>query len=154
MSPTIRAPYATAICLSALSLLATAVATVPAAAHGTKTKTLEIVHPWCFDRFDNETRDVVVGMTIRNVGPRDEALVSARMPSGEKVEVVAVSAGSSAAAIAIPRGGSIDLHKAAAHLRIVGLKRSLVNHATFPLTLVFKHAGAIKVDVMVEETVK
>lgn len=154
MSPAIRALCAAALYATALSLLAAAVATVPAAAHGTRTRTLEIVHPWCFDRFETETRDVVVGMTIRNVGSRDEALVSARMPSGEKVEVVAVPAGSGSAGIAIPRGGSVDLHKAAAHLRIVALKRSLVAYTTFPLTLVFKNAGAIKVDVMVEEVAR
>lgn len=154
MSPTIRAPYVTALCATALSLLATAVATVPAAAHGTKTRTLEIVHPWCFDRFEGDTRDVVVRMTIRNIGPRDDTLVSARIPSGEKVDIVPAPGRAPAAGIAIPRGGSVDLHKAAAHVRIAGLKRSLVTYATFPLTLVFKHAGAIKVDVMVEETVK
>lgn len=144
----------TALCATALLLLATAVATVPAAAHGTRTRTLEIVHPWCFDRFEGDTRDVVVGMTIRNIGPRADTLVSARIQSGEKVEVVAAPDGGGTAGIAIPRGGSVDLHKAAAHVRIVGLKRSLVTYATFPLTLVFKHAGAIKVDVMVEEAVK
>lgn len=148
MPPTVRS-----LSVIALALLAAAVATVPAGAHGTRTRTLEIVHPWCFDHFETGTRDIVVGMTIRNIGPRNDALVLARMPSGEKVEVV-TAPGQGGSGIAVPRGGEVDLHKAAAHLRIRGLKGSLVTHATFPLTLVFKHAGAIKVDVMVEETVK
>lgn len=95
-----------ALCLTALMLFAAGIVRAPAGAHGTKTRTLEIVHPWCADSHEPGTRDVIVGMTIRNFASCDDELVSARKPSGESVAVVPAPGSTTGAAIVILRGGT------------------------------------------------
>jgi copper(I)-binding protein len=51
--------------------------------------------------------------------------------------------------LAIPAGATMLLERGAAHLELRGLKRHLVQGATFPLTLRFERAGAVTVTVRV-----
>lgn len=141
-------------------VLALVASTSLALAHGVKTRSLEIVHPWA-----HETAapggDAVVSMRIRNVGERPDRLVGATSPAADSVEIVSatpVAPAKPAAAAApppptipIPPGAVTELARTGAHLVMKGLKARLTAYAMVPVTLRFERAGAVAIEVMIEE---
>lgn len=128
-----------------------------AAAHGIKTRSLEIVHPWA-----HETAapggDAVVSMRIRNVGKRPDRLVGATSPAADSVEIVSATpvapakpAAPAPPTISVPPGAVTELGRTGAHLVMKGLKARLTAYALVPVTLRFERAGAVAIEVMVEE---
>lgn len=54
----------------------------------------------------------------------------------------------------IPPGGTLELKRGGNHVMLMGLKAPLVDGKTIPLTLIFKHAGKVEVDVPVDQNHK
>lgn len=125
-------------------------------AHGYKRKTLEIIHPWTSERAEANGRDAIVGLSIRNSGKQAERLQYAISPIADSVELRpdpangAIRPGA-ALTIEIKPGQEVHLRPSGAHVRLIGLKKSLTPYDTLPVTLVFERAGRIAVDVLVEE---
>jgi copper(I)-binding protein len=132
------------------------VATV-ASAHGYKQKSIEVVHPWTFDRTEPGGRDAIVSMDIKNAGREPDRLLGASSTIAHRVEIRAApdqSRGAdkrSSAVIEIGPASRLDLTAKGLHLRLIGLKKSLTAYDTLPVTLVFEKAGRLKIDVLVEE---
>jgi hypothetical protein len=139
-----------------LLILAVALAAPPAgeaAAHGYKTRTIEIVHPWIAETARDGAGDV--SMIIRNHGRHDERLISIETEVAAKAALL-VTAGPDAkaavpASMTIPAGGEVALGKSGSQLHLDGLKRGLGAYDRFPLVLVFERAGRMSIEVMVEE---
>lgn len=129
-------------------LLAAAFLAVPAAGHSHKRNGLEIVHPWtpASVKGSNSAR---IFMTLKNGSGQSDRLVSASTPRAEKVELNA--AGKGRATFVVRKDEELSLYGDGPSLVLVGLKRPLSAYDDFKMTLVFEKAGAIAIDVMVEE---
>jgi copper(I)-binding protein len=132
-----------------------------AATHGYKRKTLEVIHPYTFEKPEPGGRDAIVGMTLRNKGRQTERLIGATSVIAERVEIVVPNAegtrvdpGSTKTRIEIRAGAEVELRASAAHVRLVGLKKELAAYDTLPMTLSFERAGRLEIDVMVEEVIE
>lgn len=130
-------------------------------AHGYKRKTLEVIHPYTFEKPEPGGRDAIVGMTLRNSGKQMERLVGASSSIAERVEIVVPNTeGTTAVArkgaprIEIKPGAETELKASSVHVRLIGLKMGLTAYDTLPVTLTFERTGAMKVDVLVEEVVQ
>ena len=132
--------------LSALPIL------IPSRAfpHGYKRNTVEIVHPWTSDQKE-PSGDLIVGMTLKNASRMEELLVGATSSMASKLELREEPGFRIITALPIPPNGSVELTRSGAHLRLLNLKKPLQTYDTIPVTLRFKRAGAVKVDVLVEE---
>jgi len=124
-----------------------------AEAHGYKQKSIEIVHPWTRDAFEPSTRDALVGMEIKNKGALPDRLISAACSLAERVELRSQLDGPPAPWLDIAPKGAIELGRNGTHIRLIGLKKSLLTYDTIPVTLVFAKGGTIKIDVLVEEAI-
>ncbi len=154
--------WITAILL-ALSLSLSALVLVSShetSAHGYKRKMVEIIHPYTFEKGEADGREAAIGMAIRNSGRKVERLIGARSSIAEKVEIRGVATPDAKMKprtgphIAIDPGKEVDLRSSGMHVRLIGLKKALTAYDTLPVTLVFERAGAIDVDVIVEEVVE
>jgi copper(I)-binding protein len=123
---------------------------IAALAHEFKVGDLEIEHPW--SRATGQTRPAVGYLKIRNNGTTADRLLGATTRIAEHVMLHAnviengVAKMSPAEGLEIPPGGEVVLApKGDYHLMIMGLKQPLAEGDTFPVTLIFEHAG--KVDV-------
>lgn len=131
------------------------IAAVPALsfAHGYKRGAIEVVHPWCLDRFVDGTRDVIVGMDIKCTTAHGDKLLLAQSKLAASTEI-RDQIGARVPHLAIPGLGTTALGRGRSHLRLIGLKKALVAYDTIPVTLVFERGGRIGVDVLVEETIE
>ncbi len=125
-------------------------APIGAWAHEFKAGDLVIEHPW--SRATGQSRPAVGYLRIRNTGQAPDRLLGASTRIAEHVMLHGnviengVARMSPAEALEIPAGGEVVLApKSAYHLMIMGLKQPLAEGDTFPVTLIFEHAG--KVDV-------
>ena len=132
-----------------------------ASAHGYKRNTLEVIHPYTFEKPEPGGRDAIVGMTLRNSGKQIERLVGATSSIAERVEIVlprpdATSSGTakSPPRIEIRPGTETELKASSVYVRLIGLKKALTAYDTLPVTLTFERAGRLKIDVMVEEVLE
>ena len=125
-----------------------------AMAHDYRAGELQIEHPWAYVAADGITVAPVY-MIIRT-GARDEELLGGSAPGiAEKVELRGLTRGMNVdpvEKISIPAGRQEQLKPHAAHLILVGLKKSLKRGEQLPLTLHFKKAGKVPVKIMVEAT--
>ena len=122
-------------------------------AHGYKRGAIEIVHPWCLDRFAEGTRDAVVGMDIKCTTARGDKLLRAESKLAASIEV-RDQGGAQVPFLVIPGMSRTTLGRNSPHLRLISLKKALVAYDTIPVSLVFERSGRIVVDVLVEETVE
>ncbi len=121
----------------------------PALPHGTKTQTIEIVHPWTFGRSPRGT--VIVAMTIKNTGKLDDRLIGASSPLASSVSIVAGPDARRVEAIVVVPGRAAELSPAGQHLVLDGVSKPLSPYDTIPVTLRFERAGAVTIEVLVEE---
>jgi copper(I)-binding protein len=135
---------------TAITILCLVACATDASAHGYKRKSIEIVHPWTGDKAEAGGRDAIVCMDIKNSGAKADRLVSATSTIAERVEIRS-SSEPLAKGIEIAPRDRVDLTAKTQHLRLIGLKKGLTAYDTLPVTLVFQHAGRIKIDVLVEE---
>jgi hypothetical protein len=124
----------------------------PAAdAHRIRTKTLQIDHPWTGDMSEAQPPfDFVVQMVIRNTGKATDVLTGASSPHAQRIELRRAGTGGHEA-VEIKPGARIELSTKGVYLRVIGFNRVVGTYDYFPLTLNFKRAGAVKVDVIVED---
>jgi copper(I)-binding protein len=136
----------------ALLAISVLLATSPAAdAHRIKTKTLQIDHPWTGDMGEAKPPfDLAVQMVIRNTGKSADVLTGASSTDAARVELVHASSGPHKA-VEIKPGARVELSTKGVYLRVTGFKRHVDNYDYFPMTLNFKKAGAVKIEVMVED---
>jgi copper(I)-binding protein len=130
-----------------------------ASAHSHKQKGLEIVHPWCFATGDAAAKTAAVYMLIKNRTKRSDRLIGATSPSAQSVELrgpAASSAGSTwpAAGVALKGRHEVALKRDGPHFVLSGLAAPLAPYDSFPMTLIFKRAGKIEIEVVVEEAVE
>lgn len=126
-------------------------------AHGYKQKSLEVLHPYTFEKPEPSGRDVIVRMMLRNGSRMDESLIGASSTIAEHVEIVVPKAAgapadahSAAFPLVIKAGQEVEFTQSSAHLRLVGLKKPLAAYDTLPVTLFFEKAGRLSIDVMIE----
>lgn len=97
-------------------------------------------------------------MTIENTGDSDDRLVDAAAEVAEKVELHTHKHGSDGTmqmvhvpeGFAIPAHGTHVLERGADHVMFMGLKEMPADGATVHLTLTFEKAGAVELDVPVD----
>src|SRR5262245_41802484 len=127
-----------------------------AAAHSHRQKGFEIVHPWCFATADAAATTTAVYMLIKNRGRRPDRLIGATSPAARTIELRAPTAASgdetrAVAAVALPGGREVGLKRTGPHLVLSGLDKPLAPYESFAMTLIFKRAGRIDIEVVVEE---
>lgn len=147
------------IALAGLALLAVPAisATVStASAHDYTVGDLKIDHPWSRPTF-GELKITAGYMSIENKGSEPDTLLSASADIAEKVEIheSLVQDGKAIMralpdGITVPAGGKAELKPQGMHIMFIGLKQPLKEGEQFPMTLNFKRAGAIAVDVKIE----
>jgi copper(I)-binding protein len=132
-----------------------AVIAVPAIAHTFTVGKLFIGHPW--------SRPAAAGMpvgvaylSITNQGDIEDVLVSASTPAAASVEIHETTITDGMARmrllkqVVIAPGKTVKIEPEGIHLMLVGLKRPIVEGKQVPLTLVFKVAGKLTVQLDVE----
>jgi copper(I)-binding protein len=140
-----------------LAILALA---LPALAHAENTKQgdIEIVSPW--SRSTPEGAHIGVAYFIlKNDGKEADTLTALESGVSERAEthehindngvmrMRAVNGG-----VAIPPGGMVAFKPGGYHVMLLGLKQKLNEGGSFPLKLTFAKAGAVTVDVKVQNT--
>ena len=140
-----------------LPLLAVAAAVVctPAGAHQYQLGDLHIAHP--------SSRPAAKGMngvgylSVSNTGDKPDVLLAVETPVAAKAEIHASSTTGGVArmsrladGLAIPAGGTAKLETGGAHVMLMKLKQPLAIGDRIPATLVFKTAGRVQVDFVVE----
>jgi|LNFM01.1.fsa_nt_gb copper(I)-binding protein len=134
-----------------LALFALLAITPAANAHRIKTKTLQIDHPWTGDMAEAKPPfDIVVQMVIRNTGKAADVLTGASSPHAERIELVHAATGPQKA-VEIKAGARVELSTKSVYLRVFGFNKLIDTYDYFPMTLNFKRAGAVKIEVMVED---
>lgn len=140
-----------------LLLVLPAMALLPAAAsaHEFRTGDIEIFHPW--SRATGQTRPGVGYMRIINHGQQADRLIAAvtRIADHAMVHANVIENGVAKMTVVegleIPPGGEVTLApKSDYHLMFMGLKQPLAKGDTFPVTLIFEHAGRIDVSFVTE----
>ena len=127
----------------------------PAAfAHDYKLGALSIAHPWA-RASAGPARNGAAFLVIENAGAADRLIavsgeVSERaelhshMMEGDVMKMRRVEA------VEVPANGTAALQPGGLHIMLIGLKQPLQEGERFPLTLTFKAAGEIVVEVAVE----
>jgi len=134
-----------------LALIMVLAAAPAADAHRIKTKTLQIDHPWTGDMTDAKVPlDIVVQMVIRNTGKVTDTLTGASSPHAQRIEILRAGSGPQKA-VEIKSGERVELSTKGVYLRVIGFSRVVDTYDYFPVTLNFKRAGAVKIEVMVED---
>jgi len=136
----------------ALLALSVLLAIVPAAdAHRITTKTLVIDHPWTGDMAEAKPPfDLAVLMVIRNTGKTADILTGASSPHAKRIELRHASGGPHKE-VEIKPGARAELSTKSVYLRVIGFNKLVDNYDYFPVTLNFRRAGAVKIEVMVED---
>ena len=129
----------------------------PAAAHQYSKGTLNIVHP--------SSRPAAKGMTgvgyltVSNTGQRPDVLLAVESPVAARVEIHAssnvggVSRMSRLKSVPVPAKGRAKLEPGATHLMLIKLKRPLAIGDKVPATLVFRDAGRVPIEFLVQRGV-
>lgn len=128
------------IALAAMLALAGA-----AQAHSYKQKRIEIVHPWTHPAAKGET--VTVSMLLRNLAKSADRLIGVRSAFGATTTLVNVPQGK----LALPGKGEVALKRDGPHIEVANISKGLDPYDGFALTLVFEKAGAVDVEVVVED---
>jgi hypothetical protein len=139
----------------AAALAAALAIAAPASSHEYKAGDLAIGHPW--------SRPAAAGMngagylTVTNTGAQPDVLLKVETAAAERVEIHEGSmAGGVMKMKALPNGMPVPAHGAATfapggnHLMMVRLKSALKVGDKVPVTLVFKRAGQVSVDFVVQ----
>lgn len=138
-----------------MTALLTAFCTL-AMAHDFSVGALRIDHPWSRALPPNAPAGAAY-FVIHNNGTDTDSLVSASSPIAEKAELHThvmlgeVMKMQQVDSVAVPAGGEATFAPGGNHVMLFGLKKPLVAGESFPLTLVFQNAGAVDVEVKIEQ---
>ncbi|MFM1887328.1 MAG: hypothetical protein RL026_2485 [Pseudomonadota bacterium] len=139
-----------------LVLLASAAAAT-SLAQTTQVGALRVVDPWT--RAMPAPREVTgVFMTLENTGLADDVLVGGSSTAATRVEVHSSATGPDGVmrmrhmeqGLTIPANGSVRLQHGGYHIMLFGLREPSREGATLPLTLRFRKAGEVTLQVPVK----
>jgi copper(I)-binding protein len=139
---------------SALTICALLLA-VPAFAHEIVAGSLVIHHPWS-RATPTGAKTAAVYMMLHNKGDKPDRLIGAETGIAESAEFHETIMNNDVMSmkpvdgIDIPAGGAADLAPHGLHIMLFGVKQSLSEYDTFNMTLIFEHAGRVKIEVEVE----
>jgi periplasmic copper chaperone A len=118
---------------------------------------IEVDHPWALATTGSDLTNGAAYMRLSDHGAQPDLLISAASPVADKValHVFDVEGGvygmHPVSAIEITPGAAPTvLEPGGAHVMLEGLKHSLKPGESFPLTLNFKRAGPLHIEVQVE----
>jgi copper(I)-binding protein len=99
----------------------------------------------------------VVYLTVANLGHEGDRLIGAETPVAARMTLHRSSMAKGMMSMApvpggaeIPPGGVLKIEPGGYHFMLEGLKRGLQPGARFPATLIFAHAGPLKIEVQVQ----
>jgi periplasmic copper chaperone A len=133
------------------------VGTSPAFAQNARVGDIEIAHAWAPAMAAAELTNSAVYMSLADIGTKPDELVSASSPVAQKVELHVFGVENriygmhSVDAIEVSPGAAPTiLRPGGAHVMLKGLNRPLKTGESFPLSLTFKNAGKVQIEVRVE----
>jgi copper(I)-binding protein len=94
-------------------------------------------------------------MTLQNTAKQADALLSAESPRAASVQIHSTSMDGGVMrmreveAVELPAGASVKLEPGGLHIMLMGLSAPLVAGETLPLTLKFRHAGTVQLELPV-----
>jgi len=139
--------------IAAGSLLASVFTT--AAAHEFEAGTLVVGHPWARPTSAGMPMGVAY-LTITNRGDTADSLIAASSVVAGAVEIheTRIVGGMAQmrplAELVIPPGATVKIEPNGVHLMLIGLKSPLQRGASAPLTLEFRRAGKVTVQLSIE----
>ena len=96
-------------------------------------------------------------LVLTNTGTTPDRLIAVKSPAADRVEIHEMKMDGNIMrmrevekGIEIPPGGTVELKPGGFHVMFTGLKAPFAKDAKVPLTLVFKKAGSIDVELMVQ----
>jgi copper(I)-binding protein len=131
-------------------------AAVAASAHQYTAGDLTINHPWARKTVPGQLSGGAFIVRIQNHGTTAERLIGASTPDAERVEIHEMAMVGNVMkmrainGLDIPAGGSVSLAPSQYHLMLFGLKHPLNPGEKLPITLVFEHAGEVKLEAQIE----
>jgi len=132
-------------------------ALAPAAlAHDFTLGQLFIGHPYA-PATPGAARTGAAYLSIENRGTAADRLLAAATPAADKTELHThimdgnVARMRQVVAIDIAAGGKVELKPGGLHVMLIGLKQPLRDGDKFPLTLTFEKAGAVTVEIAVQQ---
>ncbi len=142
-------------CTLTISLAAAASA---AAAHDSSVGDIKVVHAFATPSLTGSSNGVAYVTTLENSGDRPDRLVRASTPVAASVELHSMAMDAQGVmrmrevdGIALAPKASIRMRPGQGfHMMLIGLRQPLKEGATFPMTLVFEHAGKADVKVVVQ----
>jgi periplasmic copper chaperone A len=126
--------------------LAFALLPAVAFAHSSKLGEINIGHSWALPTTSTEAQ---VMMPLFNGGTSSDRLLSARTAIASSIELR--NAGVIVSEFQLDPGKPFPMRAAANHLHLLGLAKPLAKGDQFPLTLTFKTAGEIEIQIHVAE---
>ncbi len=138
----------------AITLIAV-IASPVSLAHEYEAGKIQIDHPWSREAPPNAP---VIGgfLQLNNHGDKEDALIAAESPISKHIELHnhimkdGVMKMVKVAEISVPANGSVALKPGSFHLMIFNPTQTLKQGDRFPVTLTFKNAGKVEVDMAVE----
>jgi copper(I)-binding protein len=127
--------------------LGLAALSVTASAHEITVRSLKIVHPWVYE---TEERQIALHAKIRNTGEAADRLLGASTAIADRISILDAN-DKETTGIPIPARGEISLQSGGPQIVLIGLKKHLFAYDNFDLVLVFRNAGRVTIDVLVEE---
>ncbi|HUP08948.1 MAG TPA: copper chaperone PCu(A)C [Caldimonas sp.] len=124
------------------------------ALHAADPASITVVRPWARATVPGAANGAVY-MTLRATGSAPDRLVSAKSPVAESVELHVhkmeggVMQMRAVEAIDVAPGKPAVLAPGGLHLMLFGLRHSLVEGSTFPLTLDFERSGTVTIEIPV-----
>lgn len=140
-----------AIALAGLTVIA-----APASAHDFTAGDIRVEHPWARATI-GKAKNGAVYMTLVNTGSTPDRLLGAASPVAERAGAHAhtmegnVMKMHPVQAIEVAPGSPTVLKPGGLHIMLFGLAAPLKAGETFPLTLSFERAGALAIEVLVEQ---
>ena len=124
-------------------------------AHEYEAGKIHIDHPWSREAPPNAP---VIGgfLQLNNHGDTEDSLIAAETPIAGRVELHnhimqdSVMKMVKVSEISVPANGSVSLEPGSFHLMIFNPTKVLKEGDRFPVTLTFKHAGKVDVELAVE----
>lgn len=141
--------------LSRFTLCIAALVTTIASAHEYTTNSIKIDHPWSREAPPNAT--VIAGFfQLKNLSTRDDFLISASTPIAERVEIYqhemsdGVMKMNKIDNVRVGTMKSVTFEPGGYHLMIFNPKHSFKQGERFPMTLEFRNAGKVEIELAVE----
>jgi periplasmic copper chaperone A len=118
---------------------------------------IQVTHPWAPATIGAKPTNSAAYMSLTDQGTAPDELTSASSPVAQKVELHVFDVDNGVygmhrvdAIQVSPGAASTVLRPGGAHVMLEGLKHPLKAGETFPLSLTFKNAGELRVEVRVE----